>query len=199
MSKKSLIISDEEKYGPSSPTAMMAEGGKKESTKPKHAPTIELTGSQVDAFCSCSLVPGETGTATVHFTVKSVEMGKSYGTEIPTKDSQKRVTLQLTDVEAEGEPDGGKGKTAASGEEPGDGGEKETDDEDVDGEGATGEESPADEEDDLPEKQNKGQGDDANPPDDDDEDAEASAPAVAKGKSKGKKSVGVKDTGLDNY
>jgi hypothetical protein len=105
--KKSLLISDEEKYGASSPTvAMDAPSGKggKDKAKPKTGISIQLTGSQVDAFCACSLKVGDSGQATVHYVVKSVSQGESYGSEVPTKDSPQKVSLVLTDVEAE---DGG--------------------------------------------------------------------------------------------
>lgn len=100
MKKQSLLISDEERYGTKSPAVLAGDGEDKDR---KTAPTIELMGKQVDAFCACELKPGESGIATVHYTVKSVKMGEEYGNDVPNKNSTKRVTLSITHVEAEGD------------------------------------------------------------------------------------------------
>ena len=49
MAKKSLIISDKEKYGgDNSMGAMIATSGKgKAKDQPKHAPTVDLTGANL--------------------------------------------------------------------------------------------------------------------------------------------------------
>lgn len=122
MSKKSLLISDSERYGPKSPAVLTGDG--KEEDR-KTAPTIELSGKQVDAFCACELKPGETGTATVHYTVKAVKMGEEYGNDVPGKNTTKRVTLSLTHVESDKE-DGGEEEEGSDAEEEGETAEEET-------------------------------------------------------------------------
>lgn len=139
--KKSLVISEKQKYGPSSfdkPSPAMP-GGKKSPPR-KFAPTITLTGQQVDAFCGCELKAGDTGTATVHYVVKAVgDSGEHYGDELakPAAKPQK-ITLQLTHVESEEKGDDEEGEDAE--EEKGESGddeikeedsEEETDDEDA--------------------------------------------------------------------
>lgn len=107
--KKSLEISDSEKYGTKSPeVALPSSASGKEPEERKSAPTIELYGPQVDAFCACSLKPGQKGTAKVHFVVKSVKLGDEYGSAVPGKDTPQRVTLSLSHVEADdaGEEEG---------------------------------------------------------------------------------------------
>lgn len=106
--KKSLVISDKEKYGPSSPEVSLGKGKPEDR---KSAPTIELTGKQVDAFCACSLNVGDSGTAKIHYVVKASSAGDQYGNDLPGKDSKKRVTLSITHVESE-EKDGDKGDEA---------------------------------------------------------------------------------------
>lgn len=118
--KKSLIITDEDKYPAAAP---LAEGSK---PKPrKMAPTVTLTGKQVDAFCGCSLKPGDKGTATVHYVVKASSAGEAYGDTLPEKGKgNKKLTLALTHVEAdEKESDEDE---APEDEEENDGGPKET-------------------------------------------------------------------------
>lgn len=99
--KKSLILTDKDRYPPS---PALAEGEKPKERKT--APTITLTGKQVDAFCGCSLKPGDKGTATVHYTVKAASAGDQYGDELPgEKPSDKKLTLSLTHVESDEEGD----------------------------------------------------------------------------------------------
>lgn len=118
--KKSLVISDSEKYGKSSPEVALSPSDKKPEDR-KSAPTIELTGKQVDAFCACSLAVGDKGTATVHYVVKAASAGDHYGNEVPNKKSQQRVTLSITHVEADGKPgdsDGASEDEEEAGEDP---------------------------------------------------------------------------------
>lgn len=93
MKKKSLMISDKERFGEKSPTVALSP--EKESNR-KTAPTITLIGSQVDAFCACSLEVGTKGTATVDFVVKAVSAGDKYGSDVPTSTKPKEVVLSLT-------------------------------------------------------------------------------------------------------
>lgn len=109
--KKSLIISDKDKY-PSSPAATLEGKPKDRQT----APSITLTGKQVDAFCGCSLKVGDTGTATFHYVVKAVSAGDQYGDAVPSgKSEDQRLVLSLTHVESEGE---GEDDEEEAGEDP---------------------------------------------------------------------------------
>lgn len=103
--KKSLVISEKEKYGPS---VVQAPGEKTPPKQRKFAPTLTLRGKQVDAFCGCQLKVGDTGQATVHYTVKSLGGDNgSYGDEVADpKKKPAEMVLQLTHVEAEGEEGG---------------------------------------------------------------------------------------------
>lgn len=103
--KKSLIVTEKEKYPDMKPSPVVAEGENAAEKKPdrKFAPTITLRGKQIDAFCACSLKSGDKGTATVHWLVKSIDNGtSSYGDELvkPSK-KPKEVVLQITHVEAD--------------------------------------------------------------------------------------------------
>lgn len=102
--KKSLIITDEDKYGPATTPSPGIEGAK---SKPRRmAPTVTLTGKQVDAFCGCSLKPGDKGTATFHYVVKAASAGEEYGDTLPEKGKgNKKLTLAITHVERD-EKDG---------------------------------------------------------------------------------------------
>lgn len=106
--KTPLAISDSEKYGKTSPEiALPSPSGKKPEDR-KSVPTIDLVGPQVDAFCACSLKVGDSGTATVHYIVKSTSQGDSYGSELPKKGgSPQKVTLAISHVEAEDDGEGG--------------------------------------------------------------------------------------------
>ena len=140
--KKSLVISEKDKYGDSAISPAVAEGGKQAKPKArKFAPTIELIGPQVDAFCACELKVGDTGTATVHYTVKSVGSNSpSYGDEVsPAEKKPSRVTLQLTHVEAEGE---GEDDKEEAGEDPAEEKTESPEDETAE-EGAEEDDSPA--------------------------------------------------------
>jgi hypothetical protein len=101
MKKTSLQLTDSQRFG-SKPTPALSENGEKVKER-KVGPTIELEGPQVDAFCVCDLKPGDKGSATVHFVVKSVSLGEEYRGGNPKK---KRVRLELSHVEAEGDAEG---------------------------------------------------------------------------------------------
>lgn len=124
MKKKSLMISDKDRFGENSPTVAMAE---KESGTRKTAPTITLVGPQVDAFCACALEVGEKGIATVHFVVKAVSAGDKYGSDVPTSKKPKEVVLSLTHATANEEPDGD--ESGEDDDDDGDGNDSEGDDE----------------------------------------------------------------------
>lgn len=95
--KKSLILSDKDRY----PSAKPLGDGEKPKER-KTAPTIALTGKQVDAFCGCDLKPGDSGSATVHYVVKAASSGDQYGDDLPSKKSaDKKLTLALTHVETD--------------------------------------------------------------------------------------------------
>jgi hypothetical protein len=130
MAKNSLIISDDEKYG-RSPSSMLAEpspaaaapaGAKNKKPKsPKHAPTLDLTASQVDSFGLDGATVGQTGCAMIHYTVKSCSAGESYGTEVPVASSNKKVCISIThvdpDCEAPADEEGGEGGKGGEDEE----------------------------------------------------------------------------------
>jgi hypothetical protein len=135
MAKKTLIISDKEKYGDDkSMGGIIASSGKgKETSKPKHAPTIELTGPQVAAFGLDKATMGEKGCALVHYIVKSTSSGASYGDEVPGKKGSARVTLSIThvDPDCEGvEDDEDEEEEEGEGAGEGTGGTDEADSED---------------------------------------------------------------------
>lgn len=112
MAKKSLIISEKEKYGSNSPTALTSSKNPKES---KYAPTIELTASQIAAFGLEDPKQGDTGCAKVYWRVKTVsDGGDSYGDRLPEKSAAQKVSLTFTHVE-ECEP--GEETDEAEGEE----------------------------------------------------------------------------------
>lgn len=97
--KKSLIQTDKDRY----PSSTLAEGEKKER---KTAPTITLTGAQVEAFCGdgkCNV--GDTGSATFHYVVKSASSGNEYGDELPSEKADRKLTLAITHVESDEEGD----------------------------------------------------------------------------------------------
>ncbi len=133
MKKQSLMISDKERYGETSPAVAMSP--EKEKNR-KTAPTITLVGKQVDAFCACALEVGEKGTATVNFIVKAVSAGDKYGSDVPTDKKPKEVVLSLTHAVAQDMPEG----------DDGDDDDEETEsDEEKKAEEKTGEEDDADE------------------------------------------------------
>jgi len=135
---KSLVISDKEKYGASSPmVSLSSSGSKKKEAEKKHAPTIELTGPQVEAFGLGKCTVGEKGTATVNFVVKAVKGGDAFGDELPGKDSPKSVTLSIThgeaseyksDSEDEEDAEDGGDDEAAEGEDDGEDDGEESED-----------------------------------------------------------------------
>lgn len=113
--KKNLKLTDSQRFGKPTPTIAPESGGKDKVEERKTGPTINLEGPQVDAFCLCDLKPGDTGSATVHYVVKSVSLGEEYGGGNPKK---KRVTLELSHVEAEGDAEGDDGEEEEGDEAP---------------------------------------------------------------------------------
>lgn len=114
--KKSLIISEDQKYGRKpNPTEPGVEVAKEKPRK--FAPQITLTGAQVDAFCGCDMKVGDKGSATVHFIVKAASSGDQYGEEVPGKKADQKLTLSLTHVEADEKSVGKKKKDDIDDEE----------------------------------------------------------------------------------
>lgn len=112
--KKSLVISEKEKYGPTEVSKPIPPGGTVKPKDRKFAPSITLVGKQVDAFCACSLKVGEKGTATVDYVIKAVGGGGDhYGDELPAAKPEKKVTLALTHVHSDKE-----GEDEEAGEDP---------------------------------------------------------------------------------
>lgn len=112
--KKSLVMSHSEKY-PSSPSASVDEKADMEDRK--YAPTITLEGKQAEAFGAGNLKVGDTGKATLHYAVKSVSSGDTYGDDLPAAGAPTKITLTLTDVESEGD-EGSEDGAEESEEEP---------------------------------------------------------------------------------
>jgi|GEM_PF-5396724 hypothetical protein len=168
MAKKSLIISDKEKYGSDSMMSKIASSGPGKFKQEKHAPTVDLTGPQVDAWGLDSAKVGEKFCVMVHGIVKSSSAGESYSDRLPNKKATARVVVSLTHVDSECEP-------------PEDG-EVSTDGEDGDSE-SEGED---------------GDSDDTGGAEEADSGDEAAEEADTKPKAEPKDTVSPKDAGLDD-
>ena len=174
MAKKSLIISDKEKYGSDkSMGAMIATSGKKDKNAPKHAPTVDLTGSQVESWGLDGAKVGDKFCVMVHGIVKSSSSGSPYSDEIPKAgESTSKVTVSLTHVDSECEA-------------PKDG-EVSTDGEEEDGNAKASEDGES------------GDGDDTGGAEEAESSDEAAEEADTKPKAEPKDTLSPKDAGLDD-
>lgn len=103
MAKKSLLISEDDRNG-GSPSGMLDKpmddkARKAERAKPKFAPSIKLTSSQVEAFGLTDAKVGQTGCAMIHYKVKSASAGSEYGDEVPGGDAEPNVSISITHVD----------------------------------------------------------------------------------------------------
>lgn len=118
MAKKSLIISDKEKYGDSMAATIAGSGKKGKPSEPKHAPVMDLTSSQVKAFGLETAQVDQTGCAMIHYIVKSASAGDSYGDAVVKGSGKKKVSIQIThvDPDCEAPAEDGEGSEEGDGE-----------------------------------------------------------------------------------
>lgn len=121
--KKSLILSDKDRYPQANPTAA---GGEKPKER-KTAPTITLTGKQVEAFGGGKCQVGDTGQATFHYVVKAASAGDQYGDDLPSdKAADKKLTIAVTHVECDEEGEDEEDEETPDSEEEGSEGTEES-------------------------------------------------------------------------
>lgn len=117
MAKKSLAITDAQKYGHDD--MIMPPGGhegEKKRKERKTVPTVELHAHQLKAFGIHKMKIGDKGKATVHFALKSA--GDPHGSEVPAKKKLDRASIALTHVENGEGPENDDKDEVTDGEEP---------------------------------------------------------------------------------